>query len=222
MLDSPFCFVESSENSIEAYCLSFSSSPSSQSVSFFVNQSVKKGKASSTGSSATSSAAAAATGRTQQPSVQELAMGGYVHKMDDQAAVEEAFRVFLASPRLITIPEDENYSHHDEEDRDYVVPVHCTMACYSSSFDKDDHMGKMLLTNAFNFPSQRFGVPAKAKDMHTLLQTHMKELRIFNIYVQHNSLLIMKTFSPAAVQQQENQEQESLHSCTEWNLTVRM
>lgn len=68
-------------------------------------------------------------------------------------------------------------------------------------------MGQMLLESVFNFPYQRCFVPLEVCDRPTLLECFMQNIRIFNIYSQHNSRLLLR-----------RSIRGTSHRFSEWNL----
>jgi hypothetical protein len=118
------------------------------------------------------------------PTTLELKEHGRMVRLPDSA---REFQRFCSSPKLLAVSDDEE-GCPDEK----VVPIFCTIASYETSFSTS-RSGHMTLSSICNFPSQRFSVPVKAASLESLLNVHMKELRIYNIYVQHNSKLVLKT-----------------------------
>ena len=101
-----------------------------------------------------------------------------------------------------------------------VVSMDCTMATYAEKFFSGDcdndagrerrkrqWMGQMMLQGVVNVPYERCFVPMEVCDLQTLLSCSMLETRIFNIYVQHNSRLLLKRAMS-----------EATHRFSEWNL----
>lgn len=253
LLDSAFCFVENDDGKIDAYCLSYEeeeeasaascapsasscSTPSSVNASNRIHQLKTLSGASDEALSASSTAEHSNKVKKHKlPSTKQLKDRGFVRKVCNPSA---AFNAFLSSPRLMAVPEDEGHAggalDEASKKRELVIPVHCTIACYKPSM-RSNHMGKMLLSSACNFPAQRFGVPAHAKDLSSLLQHYMKELRIYNIYVQHNSLLVLEMqkkqhqlFTSVCVQhatnekEQQDRRSKNLYACKEWNLSIKL
>lgn len=148
----------------------------------------------------------------KSPSIEELEKQGFMRKVEDEL-VMPCFQSFLCSPRLKVIREDENFSNEFSEAEvwerlagrpfgDAIVPIHATIASYSS---REDQQGKLLLSSVCNFPAQRFGIPLQAESLDSLLNNGLKAMRIYNIFVQHNSIVTT------------TQEQHELMSFPEWN-----
>jgi hypothetical protein len=183
LLDCPFVFVESNNTpgctvdayalccDFEANCLSSSSTVSNSSSR------PKRGRSTSSGS-------------TVPSSLSTLRSTSFMKKLDDTEQVLLAYQTFLESPRLHSVPEDENFAEEDARNK-VLVPLQGTVACYGCRWD-EGYMGQLLLESVCNFPSQRFGIPAQATSLCGLLNNDMKEMRIFNMGVQHSSILIVQ------------------------------
>ena len=189
LLDSAFLFVEvDGKNCVEAYALSYSAEDPS------ILQ--DGGTPASQASTATPSCS---SGRKMHkvPSTLELGQYARMLKLPDSTA---AFEKFRSSPLLLAVDDDRD-GHPNEK----VVPIYCTIASYEASFE-NARMGQMVLKGACNFESQGFAIPIQACSMNDLLEVHMKELRIYSIYAQHNSKLFLQD------------HKGNLHSFFEWKL----
>jgi hypothetical protein len=202
LLEQPFVFVERSRSplsAVDAYALCHNPS-SRDSLS-------SPGCDSCLSSSSTASASSRSNKRDRPqsdtvPSLNALRSTGFMKKLEDEEQVARAYQVFLDSPRLQAVFEDENFAgDEDFRTRRVLVPLQGTIACYSSRWDKAEtsaattKMGQLLLDSVCNFPSQRFGIPAQASSLHDLLRNDMKEMRIFSMDVQHSSVLVVHTDS---------------------------
>ena len=151
----------------------------------------------------------------KSPSTEELEKQGFMRKVEDELVLP-SFQSFLCSPRLKVIREDENFRNECSGAEvwgqlagrpfgDAIVPIHATIASYCS---REDQQGKLLLSSVCDFPAQRFGIPLQAESLDSLLNNCLKAMRIYNIFVQHNSI-VTTTFP--------EQEQYELMSFSEWN-----
>ena len=200
LLDSPFVFVQNSKSThgVDAYLLSYgmlqqhddcqreSSSSTSTSPSCLSSSSTAKGRITS----------------TRSPTTEELKLSACMKKVEDSEDVLHAYQVFLSSPLLKVVFEDENFEEaepvHTNKRRDVLIPIPATLACYATTFhgaccrQEDLYRGQLLLSTVCNFPAQRFSIPSRVADLQSLLNQSMKHMRIFNIHVQHNSMIVLR------------------------------